>query len=239
MSLGTRGVFDPVRAGRCLAVWGLGTSLLVAVAGGTRPAATPVLNGTWTALPLDRALAGLAALVLWGSLAWGWLALTVTVAEALRTVATGALDGEGPGRLGLGGALRLPGPVRRMVLAWCGVALAVGIAAPALARDASRHPPPGLGSGLAMLVGLPLPDRAVEPPSARRATGADARRAVVVRPGDCLWSIAARDLPAQAADHEIASRWHQIYATNRALIGPDPDLLEPGLRLLLPREEPS
>jgi nucleoid-associated protein YgaU len=57
---------------------------------------------------------------------------------------------------------------------------------------------------------------------------------VVVRRGDCLWDIAARRLGPDATDAQIAAEWPQWYATNRAVIGDRPDLLEPGQRLRPP-----
>jgi hypothetical protein len=222
VSLESRGASVPARAGRCLLVWASGTTVLGAVAQVTRPVASPALLGSLAELPLDRALVDLAALILLGCLAWGWLALTVTVVEALRGAGTGIP------RIGI--PLRLPHGVRRLVLGACGVALVSGLAQPALAAGgpARTHHE----RGLTALVGLPLPDRAVVPASA-------SPRAVVVRPGDSLWSIAARDLRPDALATDVASRWHAIYAANRGVIGPDPDLLEPGQRLLLPRKDPS
>ncbi|KRC66473.1 hypothetical protein ASE12_17880 [Aeromicrobium sp. Root236] len=80
------------------------------------------------------------------------------------------------------------------------------------------------------LTGLQLPDR---PVGSVPAT-AGAAPAVVVRPGDTLWAIAARSLPAGATDAEIAracARWH---AANRDVIGDDPDLIFPKQRLVPP-----
>ncbi len=57
--------------------------------------------------------------------------------------------------------------------------------------------------------------------------------------GDTLWSIAADDLPVGAADALVVGRWHAIYAANRALIGPDPDVVEPGQHLRLPASRPG
>jgi nucleoid-associated protein YgaU len=62
---------------------------------------------------------------------------------------------------------------------------------------------------------------------------------VLVRPGDSLWSLATRDLPAGSPAPLVAERWHAIYAANRSLIGPDPDVLVPGQRLRLPGKDPS
>jgi resuscitation-promoting factor RpfA len=57
---------------------------------------------------------------------------------------------------------------------------------------------------------------------------------VVVGPGDTLWSIAAAHLPPAASDASIDQLWHEWYAANRQLIGPDPSLLHPGQRLVPP-----
>jgi len=57
---------------------------------------------------------------------------------------------------------------------------------------------------------------------------------VVVRRGDSLWSIAARELGADASAEAIAARWPQWYAANRDVIGPDPDLILPGQVLRTP-----
>jgi nucleoid-associated protein YgaU len=63
--------------------------------------------------------------------------------------------------------------------------------------------------------------------------------AVLVHPGDCLWTIAARDLAPGASAAEIERRWQAIYHANQTLIGPDPDVVEPGQHLFLPRKDPS
>ncbi|MFF5791381.1 LysM peptidoglycan-binding domain-containing protein [Paeniglutamicibacter sp. NPDC012692] len=59
-------------------------------------------------------------------------------------------------------------------------------------------------------------------------------REVVVRPGDTLWSIAARHLAPEATAGDIAEAWPQWYAANRELIGPNPDSLAVGLVLTQP-----
>jgi nucleoid-associated protein YgaU len=127
-----------------------------------------------------------------------------------------------------------PAGVRRALLAACGVALTTTVAAPALATDHERshHHHQYKRHGAALLDGLPLPQRTVAP------TGSPVSRVrvrtVLVRPGDCLWSIAARDLGAGASDSAVDARWRAIYAANHALVGPDPGLVEPGQRLHLP-----
>ena len=58
-----------------------------------------------------------------------------------------------------------------------------------------------------------------------------------VRRGDTLWDLAAAHLPAEATDAEISASWQQWYLENRAVIGPDPDLILPGQILSVPAQE--
>jgi nucleoid-associated protein YgaU len=69
---------------------------------------------------------------------------------------------------------------------------------------------------------------------ANRAPGDAAAPSVVVRNGDSLWTIAAARLGPLATDVEVAQEWPRWYAANRATIGPDPDLLQPGQMLRAP-----
>jgi resuscitation-promoting factor RpfA len=64
--------------------------------------------------------------------------------------------------------------------------------------------------------------------------GAMADEAVVVRRGDTLWDIAASTLPSGASDAQIAVEWPRWYAANAAVIGANPDHIEPGMRLVPP-----
>jgi nucleoid-associated protein YgaU len=73
------------------------------------------------------------------------------------------------------------------------------------------------------------PDRADEP-----ERHAPRNPAVIVRPGDSLWSIAARRLGPGAADVRVAQEWPRWWAANRAIVGEDPDLINPGQRLTPP-----
>lgn len=98
-------------------------------------------------------------------------------------------------------------------------------------------------AGATSLDGLPYPDRPTggtttsaltEPARARPAVAAPAH---VVRPGESLWSIAAEHLPAGAGASDVAratTRWH---AANRAVVGDDPDLIQPGQRLRPPTKD--
>lgn len=52
--------------------------------------------------------------------------------------------------------------------------------------------------------------------------------------GDCLWDIAALNLPVSATDQEVTDLWQSIYDINAEVIGDDPNLIEPGMVLRLP-----
>jgi hypothetical protein len=201
------------------------------------PAATP-----------DDVLVALAAGV--GLAALAWLALTVIA--GLVTLAPGH---ERRARVG---ELRVverwagrctPSAVRRCLSLAVGVAL---LAAPSAASAASRAPVAAITAVAGVTpdadVSQPAPldpgwglERSSDPPRLDPSWGDAARRRaaahddeVVVRRGDTLWDVAARHLGAAATDAEIARAWPQWYAANRGLIGPDPDRLLPGQRLLAP-----
>lgn len=57
---------------------------------------------------------------------------------------------------------------------------------------------------------------------------------VVVHVGDTLWDIAQRRLGPDARPVDVAAAWPRWYRANRAQIGPDPDLLHPGMELVAP-----
>ena len=80
-------------------------------------------------------------------------------------------------------------------------------------------------------------------PAGARATGAadatqrgaGAERAVVVEPGDSLWSISQKRLGPDAPARRVAGGARRLYALNRASIGADPATIFAGQRLALPR----
>lgn len=167
---------------------------------------------------------------------WLWLVTGVVVLDAAR--------GHRRRRRGI------PAPVRRMLLVACGVALTGSLAAPTYAGPvAHRDDRPG-----SVLQGLPLPERVstalhvarlvastaahTERAAAQHRPEAPARpapRTVVVEPGDTLWALAAASLPPGASDADVAARVALLHRTNRATLGPDPDLILPGQELRLPR----
>jgi hypothetical protein len=151
----------------------------------------------------DGLVVRLALVALLGAAAWG-----VVIAAAL------AVEVLSRGRVTLARRVGCPAGLRRVVLVACGVAV-VAAAAPSYAAGEREA-----------LDGLPLPDRPTGSVVVRPLRG---HAVHVVRPGECLWSIAVgrgADDPAR-----LAAR---IYALNRRTIGADPDLIQPGQRLILP-----
>lgn len=133
------------------------------------------------------------------------------------------------------------GVLGALVLTACGV-LSVGSLAAAAHAEVDRPAVNERQSAHGLpLQGLPLPDRALGGPApvggsagfspAGRARDRDQVR---VRRGDALWTLARARLGEQAPDATVAQYVHRMHATNRAVIGPDPDLILPGQDLLLP-----
>ncbi len=87
---------------------------------------------------------------------------------------------------------------------------------------------------------LPAVAEAQEARSADRGAEATPTQIVVVRPGDCLWSISAERLGPNATPRQIDREVELIYALNQDQIGPDPNLIFAGQELSLPaRGEPT
>ncbi len=86
----------------------------------------------------------------------------------------------------------------------------------------------------------PRPDAlSLWPLSAPARRGSDSglaagTRDVVVLRGDSLWAITARHLPTGSSAARIDAAWRRVYALNRAVVGADPDTLQPGQILHVP-----
>jgi nucleoid-associated protein YgaU len=65
--------------------------------------------------------------------------------------------------------------------------------------------------------------------SGASSTAPAAPQTYVVKSGDSLSKIAKRA-------YGDAGKWRRIYEANRELIGPNPDLIHPGQKLVLPEE---
>ena len=222
---------------RCFLVW-LGATALLSIgvsmlAGGVAPALEDVHAGNLADESFDTLLVWLCSFLAAACGVWFWVTTTIVILQA----ASGLAADHRPQRRGC------PEFVRRAVLIACGVAVAGSMSVPAHAA-APRGDPSHIGHTLA---GLPLPERAVRQDSHairmpqahltpiaradadRHAGGSQVR----VRPGDSLWSIAARTLGPTAATAEVNQRWHEIYELNQALIGADPNVIHPGQELRL------
>jgi hypothetical protein len=215
-----------IRALRGLVVWATATTTLALPAHWLlvrAGAGATALGGGETSQPaFEQALAGACAVMLLGCLVWAWLAASAVVVEAVtsRPAIT---------------SRAVPARLRRVVLSICGAALAGGGLHPAYAEPGAHHAHPTPVT--ARIVGLPLPEPVPTAPQHRSYVREDSW--VVVAPGDSLWSIAERDLPTGSPASAVTSHWHAIYVTNRAAIGPDPDLITAGTQLRLPRKESS
>ena len=232
MVLGTQ-----LARGRCAAVWAGVSSVAASLVGGLVPvlveAGRVAGRGQLGNAAFDSVLVWGCALVAAAVTVWMWLVATLVVVDAAR---------------GLPAARRgVPVAVRRAVLVLCGAALTSGLAAPAMAEGTTS---PGPASPEQVLAGLRLPERVAvspaaggdrPPPDPAAASSepaaepvAPSAATVLVAPGDTLWGLAADRLGPDASDQQTAAAWPELYALNRDLIGPDPGLIEPGQRLVLP-----
>lgn len=151
---------------------------------------------------------------------WLLAVSTLVMFEAVAGAATDVL------------ALLCPSRTRRLLLAWCGAAMATGLtAAPVLADPPDIAQPLGPGYDI-RLGGLDLPDRAPGRPE-RTVIGA-----VTVVRGDSLWSIAEDHLGPDTDPARLTAAWHAIYRANQRHVGPDPDLIRPGTFLQIPSLDP-
>ncbi|RYP88414.1 LysM peptidoglycan-binding domain-containing protein [Nocardioides guangzhouensis] len=220
---------------RCLLVETTATAAATVVLRLLSPDLASLRHAVPAGAPFDVLLAKVAAVSLAACVLWAWMATTAVVVEAVTGV-----------RVQRGGCPRV---VRRAVLLACGVALVAGTTPANATTDGpsavAEARAPG-GEDRSILAGLPMPDRPAGPArptvaptpvlAARPPHDPVAPRhgEVVVRPGDTLWDIAARDLPAEAPPAAVSRHWQRIWTANRATVGADPDLLRPGTALRLP-----
>lgn len=204
---------------RCAVVWLTTTAGTIALGAWLLPDlgdARRTLTGPGPAgLTFDQLLLWTFAAAVLVGVGWLWTVTTLATLEA----ALGRSTHPGTGR-------GINAGIRRLVLAACGVALAGGLSTPALATPGQLHQDRAGASTGSAVRGLPLPDR----PS----SGGTRDPVVVVRPGDTLWELAARQLPRTADAAAVAARCRLIHELNRDLIGDDPDLIHPAQRLRIP-----
>jgi nucleoid-associated protein YgaU len=187
---------------------------------------------------LSNQLAGGCAILGVAGYSWVVLVVVVSLGEHLG------------GRLGQlsRGCARVVAPVawRHSVRLACGAAAVVvpvvGLVAPQASAGSDASSPHGhanvsnvTGShkhSAIRLDGLPMPER----PTGDAIDPHVTPRQVVVRQGDTLWQIAARQLGLGAGEAEVAAEWPRWYAANRFVIGDDPGLIIPGTVLQAPKD---
>jgi nucleoid-associated protein YgaU len=206
-------------------------------------------------IPTTSADSGIVAGCAW--LGWalaGYLAIAVTVTAATHVATRGSAAAGGAAATSM--RRIAPMHLRRLVDAAITVSVAGALigstaAAPAVALSVSnatgRAPTvagspfdwPGLsasqtsGSGHAPRPHQNQPAR--HPPHANPTDGgATDSGAVVVEAGDTLWAIAARHLAPHSSAATVTAAWHSWYAANRSTIGSDPNVIQPGQRLVVP-----
>ncbi|MCW2762158.1 MAG: hypothetical protein JWR85_2359 [Marmoricola sp.] len=171
-----------------------------------------------TSLGFDDLLVTGASWLLAGCATWAGLILAAAVLEA----STG-------GRLRATAWVACPSGLRRALLTALGVALVTG---PTVGSSAGSAPG-STGTGVSgpraasSRQALPVPAR----PLGAARSGSPR---LVVRPGDVLWRLAEARLPESAAAGEVADLVGRLHQRNREVIGPDPDLIRPGQRLVVP-----
>jgi len=209
-----------------LAAEGLGAYLL-AVLGLRLLATLPGVVG-WLAAGASLLVAPAAVRRALDLLLGGALLAQATLGPLPARAATAALPGRlgGPGPVAAGPALAGPG--------------LGGSRTPAPLPPWLAERPPAAGGGPAVAA---RPRRARRPPAATDAEGVrgiGVGGAHTVRPGDTLWGIAAVHLPSALRSPAAIDRyWRQLYGANQAVLGPDPDLIHPGTRLLVPPYRPD
>lgn len=82
----------------------------------------------------------------------------------------------------------------------------------------------------------PAPTQAPASRPAASVPQPDVQESHPVRPGDTLWDLAAKRLPAGSSPASITRAWQRWYAANRQEIGADPGLLLVGEVLVVPQE---
>ncbi|GAA1495721.1 LysM peptidoglycan-binding domain-containing protein [Paeniglutamicibacter kerguelensis] len=194
-------------------------------------------------------------------MALGWLAaaimLWLLLGMLLALLATLSIR-SGHRRLGAKIARLVPGFMARLCVAAIGGSLLLATSANAAAPHAqmaqqlagqtadpeattAAEPRGEIGDGAGAAAAEPtvlspgwLPQRISLPLQRTLGGGTRPSQEVVVRPGDTLWSIAARHLAPESTAGDIAESWPQWYAANRELIGPNPDSLDVGMVLTEP-----
>lgn len=156
-----------------------------------------------------------ALLTLSGAALWGALVLVAVLVEGISD-----------GRIAAAPRLGCPARWHRWLLATVTAVLAGSLLAPPAGAEERSRP--------TTLEGLVLPDRPTAAPNLRAREPPAVSAWVTVLPGDSLWGISRRLLPADAPAGSITDLTRTLYTLNRTTLGADPDLIRPGQRLHVP-----
>lgn len=148
--------------------------------------------------------------------------LLATLVWALLLVAAATVERVSHRRLPALEWVRCPPVLRPLLLGAAGLAVSLPGGA---AHAADPLPVPTRPAGTS----APAPEAAPAPRPA----------AVVVARGDSLWSLAHHRLGPGAEDARVALLVDRTHRLNRAVVGPDPDLIHPGQRLRFPGTHPT
>lgn len=212
--------------GRCAAVW-LGALALVL---GTVALLAPDLRPSSGAPDFEAVVVTAAAWALVAAACW---VLAVTTAVVVPVVRSAPVPHRG-----------LPAPVRRVLLRACGAVAVGGLVAGAVAAPAAATPGSlerDTSDRVTQTVQPPAGPQPASGPVIVRSSAAAPDR-VTVRPGDSLWRVAEaalREHGLPAGDADVAAYWPRIHDANRALVGPDPHFVRPGVPLVLPAPDPQ
>ncbi len=208
---------------------------------------------TWSTGPLIQAASaepepGDAVALACAAAAWlvcGWLLLgTAAALVEAAGVAVGGRFGQARWPARVAGAVT-PSSVRDLVgrTLRTGLALSTvtaviagvgGIATPVQATTATAPAGAGAAADDATAPSLPSLDRPATSAAAHELVPPRQPQSYTVTPGDTLWGIAAAHLPRPPTNSSIARAWPLWWHTNRAVIGNDPDLIQPGQVLRVP-----
>lgn len=248
---------------RCLLIWASLTALVsvaqVLALDALFSTSDALQRGGLGAQRFDQLLVGWCAMLMVGCGAWSWAAGSLVVLDAARgrigsrplgcpaVLRRGLLLACGVavvGSVGTTGAYA--GPVPDAPRGHPAAEAESRLASDLARRAITGLPLPervGIGEGLAHPHPHPHPRPRPTPSGTKLPAAADPRlgttepsaeQFVVVRPGDSLWKIAVQALGEDTHPASIESWWRDLYELNRPVIGPDPDLIHPGLRLRLP-----
>jgi hypothetical protein len=250
--------------GRCAVVWACATVVTGALILGLLPllveTARAVGRGNLGGAGFDTVLVWCCAIAAAVATCWLWLVATLVTIDAARGLLTvrrgvpaglrrallalcGAALASGLAAPGLAGATAVSGPEpqpRTLAGTLAGLRLPERVSvAPAVPSGATLRPDAGQGGAVQPVAARP--GRQIVQPVAQGpdVTPPPRETTVVVSPGDTLWDLAAQQLGPHSSIEETAAAWPAIYSLNREVIGPDPDVLEPGQRLVLPPAGPD